>query len=68
MKTRTADIADYVSGEAPLHPTFTTAYKRDLAVARQMIRQRRHGAIMERASVNPDVREDRPVVGEVVPA
>jgi hypothetical protein len=47
MKIRTASGEQAANGDVPVSPTFTTGYKKDLDVARRVIRQRRDGAVNE---------------------
>jgi hypothetical protein len=68
MNSRNTRIADYVNGDKALPATFTTAYKRDLDVARQIIQQRRHGVAAAPARKNTENRPDATDVGRPQPA
>lgn len=67
MKSNTATAEKYVNGEVPLPPTFSTGYRKDLDIAREMVRRRRNQAIGERQPATTP--EDRPTgpVSRLVP-
>ena len=55
MTSKKTDAKRYVDGDAPLPATFTTGFKRDLEVAREMVKLRQQDT-ETRATGSPDDR------------